>query len=169
MTGHAILTPLLMALIMIAGDFLGMSLTTDNVHPSPRPNSRRIGRLTVAGIVMGLGELVFCLAVLAVGDFVAGYKIETLRTLAFVTIGCGNQATTYNNRERRRIWSSRPSWWLIASSVADTSSACILAVAGIAMAPLPLLVVVGALAGAIVFAFLMDLVKVPLFRRLSLT
>src|SRR5208282_6436993 len=33
-TGHAILTPMLMVLIMITGDFLGMSLTTDNVSPS---------------------------------------------------------------------------------------------------------------------------------------
>ena len=169
MTGHAILTPLLMALIMIVGDVLGMSLTTDNVQPSPHPNSWRVGRLTVAGFVMGLGQLVFCVAVLAVGDFVAGYNIETLRTLAFVTLVCGNQATTYNNRERRRIWSSRPSSWLIASSVADTSIACVLAVAGIAMAPLPFWVVAGALGGAAIFALLMDLVKVPLFRRLSLT
>ena len=37
------------------------------------------------------------------------------------------------------------------------------------MAPLPLLVIAGALGGAVVFAFLMDLVKVPLFRHLSLT
>ena len=37
MTGHAILTPLLMVIIMITGDFLGMSLTTDNVRPSPIP------------------------------------------------------------------------------------------------------------------------------------
>ncbi len=146
-----------------------MALTTDNVQPSPHPNSWRIGKLTVAGVVMALGELAFCLAVLALGDFVAGYNIETLRTLAFVTIVCGNQATTYNNRERRRIWSSRPSWWLIASSVDDTSIACILAVAGIAMAPLPSGVIAGALGGAVVFAFLMDLVKAPLFRRLSLT
>ncbi len=87
----------------------------------------------------------------------------------WLALDCGNQATTYNNRERRRIWSSRPSSWLIASSVADTSIACILAVAGIAMAPLPLLVVAGALGGAVVFALLMDVVKVPLFRRLSLT
>ena len=167
MTGHAILTPLLMALIMIVGDILGMSLTTDNVHPSPHSNSWRIGRLTIAGFVMGVGQLVFCVAILAVGDFVAGYSIETLRTLAFVTLVCGNQATTYNNRERRRIWSSRPSSWLIASSVADTSIACVLAVAGIAMAPLPLWVVASALGAAAVFALLMDLVKVPLFRRLS--
>lgn len=37
MTGHAILTPLLIVLIMITGDFLGMSLTTDNVRPSTAP------------------------------------------------------------------------------------------------------------------------------------
>ncbi len=34
-TGQAILTPLLMVIVMIAGDFLAMSLTTDNVRPSP--------------------------------------------------------------------------------------------------------------------------------------
>src|SRR5271170_6895103 len=31
MTGHAILTPLLMVIVMITGDFLSMSLTTDKV------------------------------------------------------------------------------------------------------------------------------------------
>ena len=45
MTGHAILTPLLMVLIMITGDFLGMSLTTDNVRPSPR--AKRLARLAI--------------------------------------------------------------------------------------------------------------------------
>ena len=168
MTGHAILTPLLMALIMIAGDFLGMSLTTDNVRPSERPNTWRIDPVTIAGVVMALGQLAFCVAVLATGNFVEGYKTDTLRTLAFVTIVFGNQATTYNNRERRRIWSSRPSVWLVASSVVDTSIACILAAAGIAMAPLPIWAIASVLGAAFVFAFLMDFVKVPLFRGLSL-
>ncbi len=72
------------------------------------------------------------------------------RWLALV---CGNQATTYNNRERRRIWSSRPSSWLIASLVVDTSIACVLAVAEIAMAPLPFWVVAGALGGAAISLF----------------
>ena len=34
MTGHAILTPMLMIIVMMAGDLLGMSLTTDHVRPS---------------------------------------------------------------------------------------------------------------------------------------
>jgi len=167
MTGHAVLTPLLMALIMIVGDFLGMALTTDNVRPSEHPNSWRIGRLTVAGVVMGLGELAFCVGALAIGYFVESYDIRTLQTLAFIAIVCGNQATTYNNRERRRIWSSRPSTWLVASSVVDTLLACVLAVAGIAMAPLSPLAVGALVVAAIMFAFLMDFVKVPVFRRLS--
>ena len=63
MTGHAILTPLLMIIVMMAGDFLGMSLTTDNVRPSLLPNSWRISNLTIAGIFMGVSELVFCVGV----------------------------------------------------------------------------------------------------------
>ena len=80
MTGHAILTPLLMVIVMITGDFLGMSLTTDHVRPSPRPNVWRIGRLTIAGVFMGLAELVFCSAVLAVGEFGMEFKIGMLRS-----------------------------------------------------------------------------------------
>jgi H+-transporting ATPase len=168
MTGQAILTPLLMALIMIIGDILGMSLTTDNVRPSPSPNAWRIGRLTIAGFVMGLGQLAFCLSVLAVGAHLAGYGIDRLRTLAFVIIVFSNQATTYNNRERRPIWSSRPSRWLVASSCVDILIAAALAVSGVAMAPLPVIAVVGTLVAAAAFAVAMDFVKVPVFRRLAI-
>jgi H+-transporting ATPase len=168
MTGHAILTPLLMVLIMIAGDFLGMSLTTDNVRPSPMPNAWRIGKLTVAGVIMGAGELFFCTAVLAFGVWRMGFDIGALRTLAFIVIVFGNQATTYTNRERRRLWSSRPSAWLVASSVGDLLIASTLAVGGIAMTPLPALMVAGTLATAAAFAVTLDFVKVPIFRRLRI-
>jgi H+-transporting ATPase len=168
MTGHAILTPLLMVLIMITGDFLGMSLTTDNVRPSPMPNAWRIGNLTVAGIIMGIGELVFCAGVLAFGAYRMGFDIGALRTLAFIVIVFGNQATMYTNRERRHLWSSRPSVWVLVSSIADLLIASTLAVGGIAMTALPARVVGGTLAAAAVFAILLDLVKVPAFRRLSI-
>jgi H+-transporting ATPase len=168
MTGHAILTPLLMVLIMITGDFLGMSLTTDNVRGSAKPNTWHIGHLTIAGFVMGLGELVFCSAVLVFGVYRMGYNIGTLRTLAFVVIVFGNQATTYNNRARQRLWASRPSVWLAASSVIDIGIASTLAVSGIAMTRLPLWLVAATLAAAVIFALLLDLIKVPVFAHLGL-
>ncbi len=168
MTGHAILTPMLMVIIMITGDFLGMSLTTDNVRPSPTPNAWRVGNLTIAGVFMGISELVFCTVVLAIGKFHLGLGIEALRTLAFLVIVFGNQATTYTNRTRQRLWSTRPSIWLVLSSVADLSIASTMANRGIAMAPLSLLVMGVMLVGAVVFAFMVDLFKVPIFNCLRI-
>jgi len=168
MTGHAILTPMLMVIIMLTGDLLGMSLTTDNVRPSPTPNAWRIGALTVAGIFMGTAELVFCTAVLAIAKFRLGFAIETLRTVAFVAIVFGNQATTYTNRERRHLGSSRPGLWLVGSSVIDVLIASTLAACGIAMLPLPVSVIGGTFVAAAVFAFIADFVKVPVFNRLGI-
>jgi H+-transporting ATPase len=168
MTGHAILTPMLMVIIMLTGDLLGMSLTTDNVRPSISPNAWRVGRLTLAGVLMGASELVFCTAVLALAKFRMGLGIEALRTMAFVVLVFGNQATTYTNRERRRLGSSRPSGWLIASTVVDLLIASTLAIFGIAMTPLPVLLVGGTLTAAVAFAFIADLAKVPAFRRLGI-
>ena len=167
-TGHAILTPMLMVIIMITGDFLGMSLTTDNVRPSPMPSAWRVGNLTIAGAFMGISELVFCTAVLAIGKFHLGLGMETLRTLAFLVIVFGNQATMYTNRTRQRLWPTCPSSWLVASSVADLLIASTLANRGIAMAPLSLLVMGGTLVGAVVFAFMVDIFKVPVFKRLRI-
>ncbi len=168
MTGHAILTPMLMVIIMLTGDLLGMSLTTDNVRPSPQPNAWRIGKLTIAGVFMGVSELLFCTAVLAIAKFSLGLGLETLRTLAFVAIVFGNQATTYTNRERQHMGSCRPSQWLVGSSVVDLLIASTLATCGIAMAPVPILMVGGILIAAAVFAFVLDFAKVPVFKRLRI-
>ena len=168
MTGHAVLTPLLMVILLITGDFLAMSLTTDNVRPSSKPNTWRIGNLTIAGTVMGACLLAFCTAALAVGKYALGFSTEQVRTLTFIAVVFGSQAMIYAVRERKHLWSSRPSIWLLASSVADILVASILAFAGIAMTPLAPLIVAGTLLSAIVLALLLDLIKIPVFARLGI-
>jgi len=105
---------------------------------------------------------------LAVGEFGLEFKIGALRTLAFLVIVFGNQAATYAIRERRRLWSSRPSFWLVVSSVADIAISSTLAACGIFMTPLPIFVVAGTLAAALAFAFAVDAAKGPIFRRLGI-
>ncbi len=169
MTGHAILTPMLMIIVMMVGDLLGMSLTTDNVQPSPLPNSWRIGKLTIAAIFMGFAELAFCVGVLAFGHFRLGLGIAALQTLAFFTLVCGNQATTYAVRARGRIWSApHPCRWLVSSSVLDVFIAATLAGLGWLMMPLPIWVLASVLFGTVIFTFVLDLVKVPVFTRLKI-
>jgi H+-transporting ATPase len=168
MTGHAILTPMLMVILMITGDFLSMSLTTDNVRPSPMPNAWRIGKLTIAGVVMGGCLLLFCTAALAVGKFRLGFGIEALRTLAMVALVFGSEATLYSIRERRRLWSSRPSVWVVVSTVCDVLIISTLVTRGFAMSPLSIFVVGGTLVAAAVFAFAVDFAKVPVFKHLGI-
>ena len=168
MTGQAILTPMLMVILMITGDFLAMSLTTDNVRPSPMPNAWRIGKLTIAGVVMGSCLLLFCTAVLAVGKFRMGLGIEALRTLAMIALVFGSEATLYAIRERRRLWSSRPSVWVVVSTVCDVLIISTLVTRGFAMSPLSIFVVGGTLVAAAVFAFAVDFAKVPVFKHLGI-
>lgn len=169
MTGHAVLTPMLMVILMVVGDFLAMSLTTDNVTPSAVPNVWRIGSLTIAGISIGLCCLTFCSALLAFGAFQLHLSADALRTLAFLTVAFGSQATIYAIRERRHLWSLRPSRWLVVSSVGDVLVSTLLAVFGILMTPLSWMVVGGIFVAAVTFGIALDVVKLPLFERLKLS
>jgi H+-transporting ATPase len=154
---------------MITGDFLSMSLTTDRVRPSKMPNSWQIGRITVAGVILGACFLAFSTAILAVGKFGMHFGIDALRTLSAVGIVFGSQATTYVIRGRQHLWGLRPSLILVLSSVADVLIISTLAVCGIAMAPLPLAVVACEFAAAIAFGFVLDLVKIPVFAHLRIS
>ena len=169
MTGHAVLTPMLMVIVMITGDFLSMSLTTDRVRPSKMPNSWQIGRITIAGVLLGACFLAFSTTILAVGRFELHLGIDALRTLSAVGIVFGSQATTYVIRGRQHLWGLRPSLILVLSSVADVLIISTLAICGIAMTPLALWVVACEFAAAIAFGLFLDVVKIPVFARLRIS
>jgi H+-transporting ATPase len=168
-TGHAILTPMLMVIIMITGDFLGMSVTADNVRQSTKPNQWQIGKLTLAGSALGACMLAFCTGALLLGKYRLGLEIGRLQTLAMIVLVFGGEAALYAIRERSHLWRSRPGKWVIIASIADVIIISTLAIRGIAMEPLPITVVACTLSAAAVFAFLLDLVKVPVLRRLQIT
>jgi H+-transporting ATPase len=168
MTGQAILTPMLMVLMMVTGDFLAMSSSTDNVRPSPTPSVWKIGRLTAAGVIMGIFDLLFCITCFSIGRFLLNLDTGTLQTLTVVTLVFSGQAVFYVARERQHLWSSRPGKWLVVSSAVDLTLISLLAINGFLMRPLAIAVVAGLFAAAIIFAFLLDAVKVFLFRRLGI-
>jgi H+-transporting ATPase len=167
-TGQAILTPMLMVLMMVLGDFLAMSSSTDNVRASGKPSVWRIGPLTVAAVLMGMVDLLFCIASLTTGRFLLGLDTAGLRTLTVVTLVFSGQAVFYVSRERRHLWSSRPGNLLLLSSAIDLSIVIVLASEGILMTALPIAVVAGLFAAAMVLALVLDTVKVMLFARLRI-
>jgi H+-transporting ATPase len=107
-TGHAVLTPMLMVILMISGDFLAMAATTDHVRPSSQPNAWRIGRVTATAVVLGVCNAIFCTAMLlmAVRHF-GRTPNRGLRAFAAVTLVFSTQAAFYVVCDRRHLWSSR--------------------------------------------------------------
>ena len=169
LTGGAVLTPMLVVILVISGDFLAMSATTDHVRASQQPNAWRIGRVTVAASVLGLCNAAFCTAVLAFGRFDLGLlQHHGLRTLAAVTLVFNTQATFYVVRDRRHLWSSRPSRWVILSSVVDIAIITVLAGRGVLMHALAWRLIVLVLVASALFALILDGVKRLLFAYLRL-
>ncbi|WP_419728892.1 HAD-IC family P-type ATPase [Lichenicola sp.] len=167
-TGGAILTPTLMVLMMVTGDLLAMSSSTDTVHPSRLPSVWHIGPLTIAGIVLGFVDLAFCICCLSVGRFALDLDAASLQTLTVATLVFSGQAVFYVARERRHMWSSRPGAWLLLSSVIDVSIVSVLALKGILMAPLAPPILAGLLLAAVVFSLVLDTAKFQLFRVLRI-
>src|SRR5471032_525978 len=153
--------------MMITGDFLAMASSTDNVRPSSTPSVWKIGRLTMVGICMGLFDLLFGIGSLTIGKVLLHFDIDALRTLAVVTLVFSGQVVLYVVRERRHLWSSRPGRWLLASSGIDLALVSLLALAGIVVAPLPGAVLGSVFMAAVLFALVLDMAKLALFRRFT--
>ena len=168
-TGHAVLTPLLMVIVLITGDFLVMTLTTDRVRPSEMPNTWQIGNVTVAGVILGCCFLAFCTAVIAVGKFKLGLGVLPLQTLSVVAVVYGGQATLYAIRGRHHVWGLRPTTWMVLASITDVAIISTLAICGIAMTPIPVSVVFAEFGASLLFGLILGAVKIPVFARLRIS
>lgn len=167
-THHKPLTPMLMVLVLFLNDFLTMSLSTDRMDYSRRPNRWKTRGILLAATVLAACKLIFSLGVFLYGRYGLRLDIPRLQTLTFVTLILSSQAGVYLLRERGHFWRSPPSVLLMASSVFGLGVTASLALVGILMPALSvssLLAVAGT--GIIYFAGL-DWVKVWLFERLDL-
>ncbi|MDA8137602.1 MAG: plasma-membrane proton-efflux P-type ATPase [Desulfobacteraceae bacterium] len=167
-TRQAPLTPLLMVLILFLNDFLTMSISTDRMGFSPRPNRWNTHGILGVAVVLAACKLVFSLGVFLFGHYALGLDPRSLQTLTFATLILSSQAGVYLLRERGHFWQSWPGRYLVGSSVLGLGVTALLALGGILMPAVSaslLLAVAGV--GLVYFAGL-DWVKVWLFARLSL-
>ena len=161
-TGAFVTTPRLVLLLLFANDFVTMSLATDRVGFSSRPDRWKVPALSFAALGVAVPWLAFAFATYLVGRDVLGLGLAATQTLVFVMLVATGQATIYLVRERRHLWASRPSWWMLGATVADLVVVTVLAARGILMASVPL-VDVGVLLGAVLVATVaLDLLKAPL-------
>jgi H+-transporting ATPase len=166
---HAfIVTPLLIVLMMFANDFATMSIATDSVVPSAKPDRWNIRSLVAASVTLGVLILVLSFAVYLVGISVWHMSTGELQTLNFLTLIFTGQGTIYLVRERHHFWRSMPSRWLLTSSFADIVIIGLMARFGILMTAIPLLSIVVTMGMIAVYLLFVDFVKLRIFAALRL-
>ena len=168
LTRTFVTTPFLIVLLLFANDFVTMSLATDNVGYSARPDRWRIAWLVAAALPLALLVLGESFLVLYLAQTVLHLTLPQTQTLVFVMLVFSGQATVYLIRERQHFLARRPSVWLAAATALDLIVVTLLATQGILMAAVSLPAVLIVLGVAVGFLLLMDPLKVLIFARLGL-
>ena len=165
---HAfVITPLLIVLLLFTNDFVTMSIATDHVGFSERPDRWKVRTLMAIGSLLAALVLLLSFAVFFVGRDVLGLKLPELQTLVFVMLVATGQGNVYLVRERGPFWRSRPSRWLVVSSVIDLAVVTALAAAGVLMTPVSLALIVPLLIVVAAYLLVLDHLKVRMFRRIA--
>lgn len=159
LTRDFIITPALIVLLLFTNDFVTMSIATDNGSFSRAPDRWDVRTLMKSGTALGGMTLALSMTLFFVAWHFFHLPLRQLQTMVFVTLVFTGQGTIYLVRERRHFWKSRPSRWLIISSVADLCVVSILAARGILMAPLAPEAIAAILFACVIYLTGLDFLK----------
>ena len=140
-TGKFVISALGMILLVFMTDFVKIVLSTDRVHPSPKPENWKIGPLVALAVLLGLVMLAEALGLLAIGWswYDLGAAPGQLQTFTFQTLLFFALFSIISIRERRAFWASRPSAVLTIALLVDALVGLLIGWFGIAeLRPLPL-------------------------------
>ncbi|OGC89363.1 MAG: plasma-membrane proton-efflux P-type ATPase [candidate division Zixibacteria bacterium RBG_16_53_22] len=167
-TGTFVTTPLLIVLLMFTNDFVTMSIATDRVTYSPRPNRWQVRQLVAAALSMALPILLLSFTIFEYARTDLRLPLPQQQTLIFTMLVFSGQGMIYLVRERDHFWHSRPGKWLLLSTVLDVIVVSFMATAGILMTPIPVKLVAGMLGTISVYLIALDFLKVQVFKKLGL-
>lgn len=160
-----------MVLLLFLADFASMSISTDNVRYSSKPDSLNISWLFKIGLSLGIMNMIegvlFTMALLSY--FGLSGSVNRLYTFTFAYLVLTGLFTLMMVRERNHFWKSRPSTLLIITMVGEILLVIVISLFGfLELAPLGYVTLFGILGYVLIVSFLInDPVKVYLIRKLS--
>ncbi len=156
-------------LLLFLGDFVSMSISTDNVRASLKPDTfdmrRLFGVSGSLGMLMIIESAIF--AVPALSYFGLLGNVEKIYTFGFAYLNLAGVFTLMIVRERNHFWKSRPSRFLSFTVLVEVLLIIAISIFGVLeLAPLGYLPLLAILGYALLTTFLInDPIKVYLMRK----
>ncbi|MHB1697030.1 MAG: plasma-membrane proton-efflux P-type ATPase [bacterium] len=157
--------PLIILLLIFTNDFVTMSLSTDNVKYSSKPNKWNINELMAVSMAFSFGWLIYIF-----GVYIAGWKLLNLSgpgldTLIFLGLVFSGHANIFLVREKSYLWNSMPSKPLLIAEFGGIILSILMAFYGWLIAPVSLGVILYMVIFTLIYMVLLDFVKVPILRK----
>ncbi|ACL11527.1 H+-transporting ATPase related protein [Desulfurococcus amylolyticus 1221n] len=163
--GLPVLTPTHMILMLFLYDFVTLSISTDRLKPSRKPERWNIRKLVTVSVVLGFIKILeLFLALYIALDYLA-LPLDQTRTFVFYVLLLSGLFNILNFRETNWFWSSKPSLPVSLSIVGDIIVGTILVYQGWVIPAIPLYAIsVGFLYSVAVTLMLTDAAKIMVFR-----
>jgi plasma-membrane proton-efflux P-type ATPase len=139
-TGKFVVSAFAMLLLTFMTDFSKISLATDNVRPSRKPETWKIGGFVAVSVALGVAMVAETLALLwiAWSRFGLATATNALYTFSFLTLLYFAVFSVVSARERHWFWATMPSRTFLSAIAADALAGTILTRAGLpGLAALP--------------------------------
>jgi len=167
--GKYVVSASAMLLMMFMTDFVKISLSTDNVRWSRKPDVWNITGLVKVAVILGLTMVVEAFGLLCIGlkYFNLMADDQALFTFSFETLFYFAIFSIFVVRERRHFWNSMPSKTLLTALMADLIIATIISIVGIpGLKAIPLTVTLSVIAYSFIFSLIVnDLIKFILIKK----
>jgi len=139
-TGKFVVSAFGMLLLVFMTDFAKISLATDNVRPSKKPETWNIGGFITVSVVLGVAMVAETLLLLWIGwsYFDLATDNNALYTFSFLMLLYFAVFSVVSARERHWFWTTLPSKTFLSALVADALTGTVLTFVGLPeLKPLP--------------------------------
>jgi plasma-membrane proton-efflux P-type ATPase len=167
-TGKFVVSAFAMLLLVFMTDFAKISLATDHVRPSKKPETWNIGGFITVSVVLGVAMVVETLLLLWIGWSHLGLATNNsaLYTFSFLMLLYFAAFSVVSARERHWFWATLPSKTFLLAIAADVLAGTVLTFVGLpGLKPLPWWQTLVIFAYAIVSCLVLnDAVKVAMIK-----
>ena len=139
-TGKFVVSAFAMLLLVFMTDFAKISLATDHVRPSKKPETWNIGGFITVSVVLGVAMVAETLLLLWIGwsHFGLATNNNALYTFSFLMLLYFAVFSVVSARERRWFWATLPSKTFLSALAADALTGTVLTFVGLpGLMPLP--------------------------------
>ncbi len=167
MHGFIAITPFLLILLMFTNDIVNISIASDNVIYSSKPDIWKIRAIMYSMGLIGALLTVQALFLVPVMGWL-GLTVAQFQTCAFLLLDISDKLTIFNVREKNFFWKSKPSRTMLLGSLAGALAGLFFSYYGILVARIGPLAILSVIALSALFFFVIDIVKVSMFRKLDI-